>query len=521
MAYQALYRRLRPKHFDDVIGQDHIIRVLKNQIDSDKINHAYLFCGTRGTGKTSTAKIFARAVNCTGSNKPCNECECCKGIINGTSLNVAELDAASNNSVENIREIIEQVKYPPSTGRFKVYIIDEVHMLSVAAFNALLKTLEEPPEHVIFILATTDPQKIPVTVLSRCQRFDFHRISHDSMFNVLNEYCSSEGLNVSEDALNYITELSDGAMRDALSILEQCVSFYFDRQVQADDVRQITGAVDKGTLFSLTEAINNADSGRCMEIIDGITQQGKDLSQFSSDFALHLRNLLISITADKGVLDYSEEYISQLNKQASELGFHYLMTLTRQFAELPSKLKYASDERILLETECLRACYPVNTTMYGALLKRLSQLEKSVSEGSFSSVKTISDVLVPNEEKAPVIEIAVPEDYKSVIVRWKEFSDTCKGFMRNVIKNYVYPVYLDNNCVTFVCKANTYVDFCDNNMDDIKKKLEDFFKRKIEVSIMLEKEYNSKNIVNVDEKGERITLTKEMFSDLGDSAVFE
>lgn len=252
MAYQALYRRLRPQRFDDVIGQEHIIRTLKNQIEKDRINHAYLFCGTRGTGKTTTAKIFARAINCTGEGeKPCNECSVCKEALKGTNLNIIEIDAASNNSVDNIRDIVEEVKYPPTEGRYKVYIIDEVHMLTTSAFNAFLKTLEEPPAHVVFILATTDPQKMPVTVLSRCQRFDFHRIGHKDMVKVLTEYMENEKADVDVSALEYIAEISDGAMRDALSVLDQCLSFYYDRRITEKEVREITGATDRGVFLIL------------------------------------------------------------------------------------------------------------------------------------------------------------------------------------------------------------------------------------------------------------------------------
>ena len=225
MRYIALYRKMRPKNFDKLVGQEHIVKTLRNQINSDRINHAYLFCGTRGTGKTSTAKIFAKAINCKSpeNGQPCGKCDSCKSIEDGSDMNVIEIDAASNNGVDNIREIRDEVKYPPTNARFKVYIIDEVHMLSIGAFNALLKTLEEPPAHVVFILSTTDPQKIPVTILSRCQRFDFKRISAVKIEETLKKYMKEEGVSVSDDALFYIASVSDGAMRDALSIIDQCV----------------------------------------------------------------------------------------------------------------------------------------------------------------------------------------------------------------------------------------------------------------------------------------------------------
>lgn len=340
MAYQALYRRLRPQRFDDVIGQEHIIRTLKNQIEKDRINHAYLFCGTRGTGKTTTAKIFARAINCTGEGeKPCNECSVCKEALKGTNLNIIEIDAASNNSVDNIRDIVEEVKYPPTEGRYKVYIIDEVHMLTTSAFNALLKTLEEPPAHVVFILATTDPQKMPVTVLSRCQRFDFHRIGHKDMVKVLTEYMENEKADVDVSALEYIAEISDGAMRDALSVLDQCLSFYYDRRITEKEVREITGATDRGVFFDITSAMNFNDSGKCMEIIDDIVIKGRDIQQFVQDMILHLRNLLLAVSVNKEskALDYSQDYIEKLREQGNSIGYDYLLILISNFLNLLTK----------------------------------------------------------------------------------------------------------------------------------------------------------------------------------------
>ena len=352
MAYQALYRRLRPQRFEDVVGQDHIIRTLQNQIENNRINHAYLFCGTRGTGKTTTAKIFARAINCVGEGiKPCNECSVCKPILQGTSVNVIEIDAASNNGVDNIRDIIEEVKYPPTDCRYKVYIIDEVHMLSAGAFNALLKTLEEPPEYVVFILATTDPQKMPVTVLSRCQRFDFHRIDKDTMVSVLKEYMQEENADVTDEAIEYIAELSDGAMRDALSVLDQCISFYFDQSVTADKVMEITGSVDKSVFFELTDAMNNSDGGRCMDIIDRVVLQGRDIGQFVADIITHFRNILLAVSIDgeTKALDYSKDYVSRLRKQGQSVGYEYVLSLITSFSELANQIKFSANPRILLE----------------------------------------------------------------------------------------------------------------------------------------------------------------------------
>lgn len=257
MSYTALYRKFRPSEFDDVKGQDHIVTTLKNQIKADRIGHAYLFCGTRGTGKTTIAKIFAKAVNCehTVDGSPCGECEMCRAISTGASMNVIEIDAASNNGVDNIREIREEVAYRPAEGKYKVYIIDEVHMLSIGAFNALLKTLEEPPEYVIFILATTEAHKIPITILSRCQRYDFKRIGIDTIANRLNELMIEEKVDVEEKAIRYIAKIADGSMRDALSLLDQCIAFYLGQKLTYDHVLEVLGAVDTDVFSNLLRQI--------------------------------------------------------------------------------------------------------------------------------------------------------------------------------------------------------------------------------------------------------------------------
>lgn len=267
MAYTALYRKFRPQTFESVIGQEHIVRTLKNQMKTGRVSHAYLFCGTRGTGKTSTAKIFARAINCTNptaDGEPCNECAVCKDILAGRSVNVIEIDAASNNGVDNIREIREEVKYPPTQGKYKVYIIDEVHMLSAAAFNALLKTLEEPPAHVIFILATTDPQKVPATILSRVQRFDFRRITTETIAQTLMGYLKEEGQQATPEAVRYVAHLGDGSMRDSLSILDQCLAFFSGEEVTLEKVLDIMGAVDQTIFFEMTDALAKRDAKEAM-----------------------------------------------------------------------------------------------------------------------------------------------------------------------------------------------------------------------------------------------------------------
>ncbi len=529
MAYQALYRRLRPQRFEDVVGQEHIVRTLKNQIEQGRINHAYLFCGTRGTGKTTTAKIFARAINCISDHgaKPCNKCEVCQSILKDANVNVVEIDAASNNGVENVRTIIDEVKYPPTDCKYKVYIIDEVHMLSASAFNALLKTLEEPPEYAVFILATTDPQKMPVTVLSRCQRFDFHRISKEDMTSVLKEYIVNEGADVTDEAVDYIAEVSDGAMRDALSILDQCISFYFDRQVTDKEVREVVGAVDTSVFFELINAVNDGNCGACMDIIDRIVQQGRDISQFVNDVITHLRNLLLAISIGKEsrALDYSKTYIDKLKAQGSAVGYDYLISLINSFSQLSSAIKYSFNPRILLEVCVIKACNPVNDYDTGSIDKRLKEIENKLENGIPAPKMTDKK---PKEEKpkeaAPaVIEKAVPEDIKNVINTWKKFVKSLdKGILRSILAN-VKPSYIDEGFLTIVCVNNGPRINVENHLSEIKELLKSFFGREFAVKTMTEEQYNIRHTEKYGARDENIkVLTKDDYTKVfGDIVTFE
>lgn len=386
MSYTALYRKWRPAAFADVKGQDHIVQTLKNQIGAERIGHAYLFCGTRGTGKTSIAKIFARAVNCEHpvDGSPCNECEICRGIAQGSSMNVVEIDAASNNGVENIREIREQVQYPPTEGKYRVYIIDEVHMLSTGAFNALLKTLEEPPPYVIFILATTEVNKIPITVLSRCQRYDFKRISAETLGARLKELTEAEGIEAEDRALAYVAKAADGSMRDALSLLDQCVAFHYGDCLTYDNVLEVLGAVDSSIFSGLLRAVLAKETGFCIRKLEEMVVQGRELGQFVTDFIWYLRNLLILKTAEdaENMLEMSEDNLRQLREEAKMIDEDTLMRFIRVFSDLSSQLRYTSQKRVLIETALIRLTKPQMEQNLDSVLQRLEELEERMEEGN-------------------------------------------------------------------------------------------------------------------------------------------
>lgn len=316
MSYTALYRKFRPQQFEDVKGQEHIVTTLQNQMKADRIGHAYLFCGTRGTGKTTVAKIFAKAVNCEHpvNGSPCGTCPVCQGISAGTSMNVIEIDAASNNGVDNIRQIREEVAYRPTEGRYKVYIIDEVHMLSTGAFNALLKTLEEPPAYVIFILATTEAHKIPITILSRCQRYDFHRISIDTIAERLAELMKEEQVEVEERALRYVAKAGDGSMRDALSLLDQCIAFHLGETLTYENVLEVLGAVDTEVFSALLRQVLGRDITGAVRTVNELIDEGREIGQMVTDFTWYMRNLLLIQSSDdmEEVLDISADNLASL-----------------------------------------------------------------------------------------------------------------------------------------------------------------------------------------------------------------
>lgn len=402
MAYTALYREWRPKTFKDVVGQEHITTTLKNQILNERIAHAYLFCGTRGTGKTSTAKVFAKALNCFNlkDGEPCNECEMCKKINEGLAIDVTELDAASNNGVDKIRDIIEDSKYPPQEAKYKVYIMDEVHMLSTGAVNAFLKTLEEPPANVIFILATTDPQKLPITILSRCQRFDFRRINNSEITGRLREITESKGVFAEDKSLELIARVSDGAMRDSLSILDQAIAMG-DGNVDYNELVSMLGLVTNEYLFQITSAIIERNIENAMTTIDKIVYAGKDIFLFIKDLIAHYRNLLmIKVTNNpEEVLDMSLENIALVKEQGERIRVEEIMRSIRILQEAEEKAKMSKQARLYLELAIIKMCKIEYDTSNEVILGRLNRLEAALKSGKIQ-VSSVNQGQKVDDERA-------------------------------------------------------------------------------------------------------------------------
>ncbi|MDF2544695.1 MAG: hypothetical protein K0S47_4413 [Herbinix sp.] len=428
MSYTALYRKYRPDSFDYVRGQEPIVMTLKNQIKADRVGHAYLFCGTRGTGKTTIAKILAKVVNCEHpvDGNPCNECRMCRGIASQTLMNVIEIDAASNNGVDNIREIVEEVRYSPTEGRYKVYIIDEVHMLSTGAFNALLKTIEEPPAYVIFILATTEVHKIPVTILSRCQRYDFKRITADIITVQLQDLLREENIDAEEKALRFIARAADGSMRDALSLLDQCISYYLGETLTYDKVLEVLGAVDTEVFTKLLRQIREQSVIGCIQMLEEIETSGRELGQFTIDFTWYLRNLLLLQTSGDvaEILGISSENLAILQQEADNTDAQTLIRFIRIFSELSNQIKYATRKRILIEIALIKLCKPEMEQNYDSILNRVKLLEEKLEKGiAFAPGDMQSTMKAPTEQpvkKAPVIlPDAIPEDLKEVVNNWR------------------------------------------------------------------------------------------------------
>ena len=508
MSYTALYRKFRPQEFEDVKGQEHIVTTLKNQIKADRIGHAYLFCGTRGTGKTTIAKIFAKAVNCEHpvDGSPCGECSACKAIAAGNSMNVIEIDAASNNGVDNIRQIREEVEYRPTEGKYKVYIIDEVHMLSLGAFNALLNTLEEPPSYVIFILATTEAHKIPITILSRCQRYDFRRISIETISARLMELMEKEQVTVEERAIRYIAKAADGSMRDALSLLDQCIAFYLGQDLTYDKVLETLGAVDTEIFSRLLRQILEKNVTGAIGVIDEMVIEGRELGQFVNDFTWYLRNLLLVKTSEDAeeVLDVSSENLKALQEESQLIDTDTLLRYIRVLSELSNNLRNATQKRVLVEVGLIKLCKPAMETNLDSVLDRIRVLEEQMEKGiPMAAVQSLPGYAGMNDgipvqptqaapsapEKKP--EKAAPEDLQRIKENWKNIVMQTQGMFKTFLTTAV-PKYNGNTGENklYVEFSNDLAQTCVDDPDK-KQLLEDLILKMtgktVEVEMLLKK----------------------------------
>lgn len=518
--HKALYRAYRPQTFKDVVGQKHIIRTLKNQIQNNNVGHAYLFCGTRGTGKTSTAKIFARALNCQNSvdEEPCNECEVCKDILSDNIMDVIEIDAASNNSVDDIREIRENVKYTPAKCKYKVYIIDEVHMLSQGAFNALLKTLEEPPSYVIFILATTEPHKIPSTILSRCQRFDFKRVTVKDMSNRMKEICDDVNVVVDDRALNLIARNSQGALRDALSILDQCMSFS-ENDIEYKDVVDLLGTVNIEQLFEMAEYVIKEDTKKCLEILNEFVVWGKDIKNLIDDLIDHFRNLMVcKVSSDLDeIISLPEEIVEQLKVQASTIEVNDIIRILNILSTTQDAIKVSSNPRVLAEVSIMKLSQPMFDESKESLLKRISNLEEVIKSGKINinnnveieSKKEDKETCEKNEVKAE--EEVFYEEVKSEDVELIEKS--WENILTHIKKDKNMPVYaILREAKEFNVSANNLYIVFDDSFAFAKNKLSDEKTRNYIESVIreiLNRSFSIKIILKSETKNIKLEIEKE------------
>ena len=529
MAYTALYRKFRPDNYEDVKGQEHITRTLANQVINNRIGHAYLFCGTRGTGKTTVAKIFARAVNCEHpvNGNPCNECEACKAIMAGNSMNVIEMDAASNNGVDSIREIVEEVQYRPPTGKYKVYIIDEVHMLSISAFNALLKTLEEPPEYVIFILATTEPHKIPVTILSRCQRYDFKHIALDTIQARLKELADKENMDIEDKAIRYIAKCGDGSMRDALSLLDECQAFAVGEALTYDKTLEILGAVDTEIFSKMLRSILKKDTLEVMGNVEEMVNYGRDLAQFVVDFTWYLRNLLLMKTSKDAseIIDMSSERMEALKEEAEMIEIPVVMRYIRILSELTNQIRYATQKRVLIEIALIKLMQPEMEKDLESLTNRVANVEKKLENGILvdsaqmgNAEQNIGDNYAKKfeteqqkKEEKKQLEKAVPEEVKKIVANWQivmsDLSGMCKSYVLQCRK------YVDaQGKLGLYFASSTGLKAAEEHRESIKEAIEKYIGKEVEIDMASPKESPTYG-------DGRLEIVKEDFKDLIDTSL--
>ncbi len=548
--YQALYRQYRPKTFDDVLGQKHITTTLKNQILKDNIGHAYLFSGTRGTGKTSTAKILSRAVNCIDlkDGNPCNKCEICKGILEDSIMDVIEMDAASNRRIDDIRDLREKVIYPPSRTKYKVYIIDEVHMLTTEAFNALLKTLEEPPKHLIFILATTEPEKLPQTILSRCQRFDFRRISTRDMSDMMEKIGSDLNLDIDQKVLNLIARNSDGAMRDALSLLDQCVSFS-EGNIRYEDATTILGITNNDKILSIIDNIIDKDLKLSLEGIDGIIQDGKDIHQFIKDLSHHFRNLMIAKTTKdpNELLEIDDESLSRYIDQAGKVQLDFILKSLDILTEADEKAKWSTQARIILEMAIIQISRLEETLSLEDRIKRLEmgikvqpkdigekrverKLETAKAKPRVEEIKkkekkkVASETIEESKDDHPVARQADALDIDISLIKdkWKDILQLIKKEKMNIYALLIEgrPIDYQNGLITIAYKEpygfHRQAVNSPQNKEFVENTLSNYFKTKIDISLIMERE--GKEDLE-DEKKKKDKVIKEVIDFFGEDLV--
>lgn len=495
MSYTALYRQYRPKTFDEIVGQPHIVNILKNSVKAGRVAHAYLFTGTRGTGKTSMAHILSRAINCLSpvDGNPCNSCEICRGILSGTVMDILEIDAASNNSVDNVRDLRDEVLYSPSQTKYKVYIIDEVHMLSTGAFNALLKTLEEPPEHVKFILATTEPHKLPATVLSRCQRFDFHRISASDIIGRLKQVSELCGAEAEPKALRLIAAKADGSLRDAISILDQCLSSGV-KTVTYADVLSTTGIVDYIFLGEVAEAVLKRDSSRAFELVERLVMSGKDIQNFVSDLILYFRNLLLfKITKDPSdIIVATEEAVQAIKKISAGFEKDEITAAIRVLSELEPMLRWAVQPRIMLEVSLVRLCEGIAGSGSVSLDERMTLLEKKI--GSMSGMPQTPKDPYAKDSASPITAAVFKEPPHSgppeIQKFWHEVLFTLKERGKRALSSILQTAKLSQIddkivCLAFDNEASRTIVSEPSNITLIEGLLSEKFGRPVKIKITL------------------------------------
>ena len=496
--YQALYRKYRPQTFSDVVGQKSVTDTLRSQLETGKLSHAYLFTGTRGTGKTSCAKILAKAVNCENPNHgdPCGLCPSCRAIDEGSCMDVLEIDAASNNGVDSVRVLRDDAIYTPGTVKMRVYIIDEVHMLSPGAFNALLKTLEEPPSYVIFILATTEVHKIPITILSRCQRYDFKRISIDTITDRMKELMDTEQVQVEDRALRYIAKVADGSMRDALSLLDQCIAFHLGKELTYDMTLDVLGAVDTEVFSRLLRFVMDRNVLGCIELLEEIIMQGRELVQFVTDFTWYLRNLMLVQTADnlEDVIDMSTDNLANLKEEASMLSMDQIIRYIHIFSELSGQIRYAAQKRILVEIALIKLCKPEMETDQEAVLDRIRQVEEKVENGIVVTAQMPAGAPgvqggAPGGAARPKPELpkAIPEDVQEIVRKWPSIVGNAENPMKMYLKNARLSLGGDNKLMV-VLEDGLASDYFkgeahEQNKQQLEALLSDFSGKEIEVTI--------------------------------------